>query len=243
MKKKNFTLIEILIVVSLIAILVSLLLPALNRAARKADAIACLNQLKQIGLIDQNYTNDNQGKWTVMAYMEYFHPNNSRIYNIYYPQFYWRQGYLPIGHGNGSPGTFYIGKSYCCPSLLKHFNTVPVKGRYLSLNCYATRGDIRKGFDDYSFVITSSYLVVAGVSDFSKINRPSAFNLRGCTSRGTEKILGSTMYCQLGSTDAPAGIHSKNANMIFLDGHAESVSRMKMIMEFGGSSSTVFNYF
>lgn len=47
---KSFSLIELMVVVSIIAILASLLLPALNHAKETATATACLNQLKQLGM-------------------------------------------------------------------------------------------------------------------------------------------------------------------------------------------------
>ena len=243
MKRQEFTLIEMLIVIAVISILVSLLLPALKRAREKADGIACVSQLKQIGVVDQNYTNDNRGIWTVMGMMEYFHPGNGTTYSIYYPQFYWRQGYLPPSQGSGSPGSFYIGKAYCCPGLVKHFNLPNSAGRYLSPYCYATRADIRRGFGDDALDVTSLlYFRMTGVMDLSKARRPSAFNLRGCSSNGLSAVNGQQMYCMLTSPKAPAGIHTRNANMIFLDGHAEPVSRTRMVQEFGGASTTTYNY-
>lgn len=58
MKKRYFTLIELLIVISIIAILAAMLLPALNQARAKAQAATCLGTIKQLSSGHLLYSND-----------------------------------------------------------------------------------------------------------------------------------------------------------------------------------------
>ena len=193
--RKNFTLVELLIVIAIIAILASMLLPALNKAREKAHSIDCLGRLKQIGTGVINYADSQNG----------FLPCSSSTGTTNYGSY--MEQIAPVINLRTTSNSYLYGNNiFTCPS-----DTTPFVSSGWSTSY---------GANTRVFFYTSTTTIKTPPYKISQIVRPS--ELRGIMDTADSLIVspnGTTPWSSGGLMECEPR-HAKGVNIAFIDGHA-----------------------
>jgi len=196
-----FTLVELLVVIGIIMLLMSILLPSLEKSKKMAFSIECKSRLKQIATCSMNYTSDNGGIFQLFDY-----PSGTNPYG--WPNMLFRNGYLTKNQD-------MAGRMLQCPN-------EPVKMKGIKFWDYNNYGVIAPRSND-------SYFFQGGACfNFNKVLTASVEPLFVDSAQDPDNC--NYHVYKTPDLDKRSYYlrHSLKANFAFFDGHVASLDRSEV---------------
>jgi len=234
-KIKAFTLVELLVVISIIALLLLVLMPALGKTRDQARRILCESNLKTIGMADQMYSQESDG-WHVPAYY-------SDVYNPQIPpKRLWFQNPLFVmladlkGRHNEEDQDIFEEvyeesmmpqlKDFYCPNdkrTVENGGLHVEQGRVIQGSSYAMNTMSIRPMGGWRinvvYALKTDQVVKPAEKIFFMDGQWFAVYDRGAEYKRVWDVCGDIMGCQ--EWDAASYRHDEGANIAFYDGHVE----------------------
>jgi prepilin-type N-terminal cleavage/methylation domain-containing protein len=215
-RRSGFTLVELLVVIAIVAVLASLLLPALAKAKQRAHGAVCLGNMRQLTLAWILYADDHED-WLV--------PNDPE--NVE-PRWTWCRGYMRYGNPQGTNAAFlregalgkYVGSlgSFKCPG---DKSLTPLSsGKHPRVRSYGMNG-VMGSLARRAGVVDGELLLKR--SDFARVGRPEYYVFIDLHEDFIDVCNVSVGGHPVGLLwdFAPAVRHGRGGTMSFTDGRAE----------------------